>query len=977
MKKRILYIILGVMLLSVKGIGQITFNTSINTVCAGDNSYVLTFNNNTSSTIYFYTEISNAGQNNWSPSQIFVLNPFNPYIFSPFIFISKDFRVTYSTAIDGSGNLISPSTTTIINITVNPLPTITTTGTLSALCYSSNVQSVTQTATLSYTATTYTPTSYSIDWDAPAITAGLLNQSITSASFLSNGGDLSTINIQSSVITGTYNGSLKIANANGCSSTKAISILIKPLPVVIFRVAAALNECQNNEITYTTQEGKTNYQWMVPGIPSTDYIITKGGKDFNDSTLTLKWLKTGSKTIQVNYTDANSCTAENNKIATNTTTVNALPIVAAITGSGNVCVGSAVTLSNSTTGGIWSSTSATFAGINSSGLVTGLSSGTSTITYTLTDLNLCSTTVNKGLTVNPLPTKPTLTSQEICDGTTATITGPSGTYTYTWQVPTGVATSTTKSVSTSKAGTYTLTIMDANSCTSEAGTATVTVNPLPVKPTLTSQAICEGLTATITGPSGTYTYTWQVPTGVATSTTKSVSTSKAGTYTLTITDANSCTSEAGTATVTVNQLPAKPTLTSQAICEGETTSVTMLTPTGTITYTYTWIVPTGVATSTTKTVSTTKAGTYSLTITDANSCTSEVGTGIVTVNTLPAKPTLTSPKICEGETASVTMLTPTGTITYTYTWTVPTGVATSTTKTVSTSKAGTYSLTITDANSCVSEVGTGSVTINPIPTFNILSPSVCSGSQLKITANPLTGASTDYNYTWQVPTGVSNPANVSNFMTTTAGVYTATIKNKITNCESAPLSNTVIFYPLPVAAPIIASANKVIMNKTLNLTAAASGGTSPYIFTWTPNSNYSISGQENAVFNAIKEGKVKIQYQVKDAKNCTVNSADYEITIESEDIILILPNAFTPNGDGNNDIFKIASSNLLGQASFKSFEIYNRNGKLLYRTEKIEAGWDGRSGDFIQDMGIYFVKLVKLDKDGKQVVDTTPFYLLK
>ena len=977
MKKRILYIILGVMLLSVKGIGQITFNTSINTVCAGDNSYVLTFNNNTSSTIYFYTEISNAGQNNWSPSQIFVLNPFNPYIFSPFIFISKDFRVTYSTAIDGSGNLISPSTTTIINITVNPLPTITTTGTLSALCYSSNVQSVTQTATLSYTATTYTPTSYSIDWDAPAITAGLLNQSITSASFLSNGGDLSTINIQSSVITGTYNGSLKIANANGCSSTKAISILIKPLPVVIFRVAAALNECQNNEITYTTQEGKTNYQWMVPGIPSTDYIITKGGKDFNDSTLTLKWLKTGSKTIQVNYTDANSCTAENNKIATNTTTVNALPIVAAITGSGNVCVGSAVTLSNSTTGGIWSSTSATFAGINSSGLVTGLSSGTSTITYTLTDLNLCSTTVNKGLTVNPLPTKPTLTSQEICDGTTATITGPSGTYTYTWQVPTGVATSTTKSVSTSKAGTYTLTIMDANSCTSEAGTATVTVNPLPVKPTLTSQAICEGLTATITGPSGTYTYTWQVPTGVATSTTKSVSTRKAGTYTLTITDANSCTSEAGTATVTVNQLPAKPTLTSQAICEGETTSVTMLTPTGTITYTYTWIVPTGVATSTTKTVSTSKAGTYSLTITDPNTCTSEVGTGIVTVNTLPAKPTLTSPKICEGETASVTMLTPTGTITYTYTWTVPTGVATSTTKTVSTSKAGTYSLTITDANSCVSEVGTGSVTINPIPTFNILSPSVCSGSQLKITANPLTGASTDYNYTWQVPTGVSNPANVSNFMTTTAGVYTATIKNKITNCESAPLSNTVIFYPLPVAAPIIASANKVIMNKTLNLTAAASGGTSPYIFTWTPNSNYSISGQENAVFNAIKEGKVKIQYQVKDAKNCTVNSADYEITIESEDIILILPNAFTPNGDGNNDIFKIASSNLLGQASFKSFEIYNRNGKLLYRTEKIEAGWDGRSGDFIQDMGIYFVKLVKLDKDGKQVVDTTPFYLLK
>jgi gliding motility-associated-like protein len=326
------------------------------------------------------------------------------------------------------------------------------------------------------------------------------------------------------------------------------------------------------------------------------------------------------------------------------------------------------------------------------------------------------------------------------------------------------------------------------------------------------------------------------------------------------------------------------------------------------------------------------------------------------------------------------MLTPTGTITYTYTWTVPTGVATSTTKTVSTSKAGTYSLTITDANSCISEVGTGSVTVNPIPTFNILSPSVCSGSQLKITANPLTGASTDYNYTWQVPTGVANPGNVSNFTTTIAGVYTATIKNKTTACESLSSNAITSFYPLPSAAAIVANNNKVIVNKTLNLTAAASGGKNPYYFTWTPNPtiNYSISGQENAVFTALKEGKVKFKYQVKDANNCEVNSADYEITIESEDIILILPNAFTPNGDGNNDIFKIVSSNMLGKASFRYFEIYNRNGKLMgKRYNNINEGWDGKDKDVIQDMGIYFVKLARLDKDGKQVVDNAQFYLLK
>ena len=270
-------------------------------------------------------------------------------------------------------------------------------------------------------------------------------------------------------------------------------------------------------------------------------------------------------------------------------------------------------------------------------------------------------------------------------------------------------------------------------------------------------------------------------------------------------------------------------------------------------------------------------------------------------------------------------------------------------------------------------------TINPIPTFTISSPSVCLGTPLTIKANPLTGASNDYDYNWQVPNGATIPNNVSNFTTTTAGVYTATIKNKTTNCESAPLNNTAIFYPLPIAAPIVASDNKVIVNKTLNLTAAASGGTSPYIFTWTPNSTmyFSISGQANAVFNAIKEEKVRIQYQVKDANNCVANSADYEITIESEKEILIFPNAFTPNGDGNNDIFKIAAYNLLGQASFLYFEIYDRNGRMMgKRIDNINDGWDGKYKDVIQDMGIYFVKIVKM-KDGKQVVDNAQFYLIK
>ncbi len=1190
----------------------ITFTANgVTTFCSGNSSTKLRVT--TTENIWVQLQYADIGSSTWTnvgfPTEILAGTP---YDLTAYYVSSKQYQITYDFDFTMPAPTLFLST---ITLTVNPLPTITTTGTLSALCYSTNIQS----ATLSYSATTYTPTSYTVDWNASANTAGLSDQTLTLASFSGGAGNLATINIASSVISGTYNGSLIISNSNGCSSSKSISIVIKPLPVVSFDIDAGLNVCQNTEITYTTQSGKTNYQWTPAGSLNTEYVITNGGLGLTNNTVSLKWLTTGPKTMQINYTDVNSCTA----VATTntTTTVNALPSVtitkAETSGTANndaiICIGTTITLSGggastySWTGGIsdgvafspTTTTTYTLTGtdinscsntlsqtvtvnalpsvtitkaetsgtanndatickgatitlsgggastyswtggisdgvafsptmtttykltgtdinscsntlsqtvtVNALPSVTitkaetsgtanndatickgatitlsgggastyswtgGISDGvvfspTTTTTYTLrgTDINSCSNTLSQTVSVNVLPSTPTITSPTICEGQTTNVSMslPAGTYTYTWQVPTGVATSTTKTVSTTKAGTYSLTITDENSCTSEEGTGIVTVNALPAKPTLTSQEICEGATATITGQTGVYTYTWQVPTGVATSTTSTVSTSKAGTYSLTITDANSCTSEVGTATVTVNALPTKPTLTSSTICEGQSTSVTMSLPAGT--YTYTWQVPSGVATSTTNTVSTSKAGTYSLTITDVNSCSSEVGTATVVVHVLPAKPTLTSPTICEGETASITMLTPTGTNTYTYTWTVPTGVASSTTNTVSTSKAGTYSLTITDANSCSSEVGTGTVTVNPLPTltitnpaavcapgtidltastitagstasltytyftnaiatstltntsligtsgtyyikgtsssncsaiksvntiintipsFNVLSPSVCVGAPLTISANPFIGRSSDYDYTWEVPTGVANPGNVSSFTTTTAGVYTATIKNKSTTCESATLNNIVTFYPLPIAATIVATNNKVIANSTLNLTAAATGGTSPYRFTWVPNPSiyYSISGQENAVFTALKEGKVKFKYQVKDANNCEVNSAEYEITIDPADIVLVLPNAFTPNGDGNNDEFKIAATNTLGEKSFVYFEIYNRNGKLLTnKITDIKAGWNGRSLEGImQDMGVYFVKLVKLNNDGQQVVETSPIYLLK
>jgi gliding motility-associated-like protein len=90
----------------------------------------------------------------------------------------------------------------------------------------------------------------------------------------------------------------------------------------------------------------------------------------------------------------------------------------------------------------------------------------------------------------------------------------------------------------------------------------------------------------------------------------------------------------------------------------------------------------------------------------------------------------------------------------------------------------------------------------------------------------------------------------------------------------------------------------------------------------------------------------------------------------------VLPNAFTPNGDTKNTEFKFIVNDP-SKITLRLFQIYNRNGKLMFSTNDISKGWDGRYNGVIQDMGVYFVKY-RIDINGASPsVDTVPFYLLK
>ncbi|NDP20468.1 MAG: hypothetical protein GZ091_05260 [Paludibacter sp.] len=309
------------------------------------------------------------------------------------------------------------------------------------------------------------------------------------------------------------------------------------------------------------------------------------------------------------------------------------------------------------------------------------------------------------------------------------------------------------------------------------------------------------------------TFTWSILSGVSgtdwtlTSTSSNNNTIKVlwktpGTYTLQVieTNSNSCSGGPMTIQVTVNALPTV-TVNSPTVCAGTAATITA-TPGAVGTYNYVWTVPATVTDpGNVANFTSTVAGTYSVVITNtATTCSSASASGTVTVNPLPTV-TVNSPTVCAGTAATITA-TPGAVGTYNYVWTVPPtvtdpGNVANFTSTV----AGTYSVVITNtATTCFSASASGTVTVNPLPTVTVNSPTVCAGTSATITATP--GAVGTYTYVWTVPATVTDPGNVASFTSTLAGTYSVVITNTATTCSSASASGTVTIYAPVNTSPI-------------------------------------------------------------------------------------------------------------------------------------------------------------------------------
>lgn len=577
-----------------------------------------------------------------------------------------------------------------------------------------------------------------------------------------------------------------------------------------FTVTPGNQACTFTDYTYTTQAGMQSYTWGFPGSAGVNYNIISGGTTTSNTT-TVQYLTSGSQTVSLNYLNASGCTSTGP--VSNTITVQATAQIAPLAGTQTVCAGATVNFSTTSTGGTWSSSNNAVATINpNTGVVTGVSAGTATMTYTITNpTTWCPpSTATRTVTVLPSPIVNAGTDVTICSGQPANMNATvnfntSCTHTIIlydsygdgWNGCTatvlvgGVPVLTNIGITGWGAGPVPFTFTASNGAPIQ---VTFTAASWPSEPYFTIQDGAGANLVTNYYPywSGTWNGTASGCPSITPVWTPSASLSNAGilnpvatplattTYTVSATGTNGCIGS-DQVTVNVNQSPANaPIVAPSILCVGNNATVSNPVPNGT------WSSSTPSLMSlngSTGDIVGMSAGTATVayTTTATNGCTTTT-TANIAVEALPVA-TITSSNgnsICQG---SATTLTAPAAASYAWN----TGA---TTPTISVTAGGSYAVTITSAAGCVSNPSAPlALTVNQPPVVNVAlsgPTTFCLGSSVTLTA---TGGSS---YLWN--NGTSTAANTIN----TSGTYfPICTDNNGCSATGAPIVVNVL--PVPAA----------------------------------------------------------------------------------------------------------------------------------------------------------------------------------
>ena len=225
--------------------------------------------------------------------------------------------------------------------------------------------------------------------------------------------------------------------------------------------------------------------------------------------------------------------------------------------------------------------------------------------------------------------------------------------------------------------------------------------------------------------------------------------------------------------------------------------------------------------------------------------------------------------------------------------------------------------------------GNLNLTLVPYPTANAgPDETICYNGRVQ-----LHGSIVGTSFTWSPTSTLDNPASLDPFASpkhTTTYIFSVTAD---AGCPK-PKKDTVVVNVLPQIFPFAGRDTAVIVGQPLQLNA--SGGLH---YSWSPSTGLNRSDIFNplAVYDGSQDS-IRYKVVVRDANDCA-DSAYVTVKVFRTTAQIFVPSAFTPNGDGLNDYFRPIS---VGISHFEYFKVYNRWGQLVYSSNSVEGGWDGK-----------------------------------
>lgn len=718
-----------------------------------------------------------------------------------------------------------------------------------------------------------------------------------------------------------------------------------------FQPFSALNGCDPNGVWNLTIEGVNNdLSLPVGGVDG--WSITFDDPEIsypapftwspttnmtNPTTLAPTVCPTGDITYTLTATDSNMCVTQTDDI-----TITVLPACCQFNFNGTVvtppsCGASDGSINLNITGGSGNFTYNWNGGSTAQDLLM-LPAGTYTVT--VTDVTAgCNkdTTITIGANAFTYTTTPTDPTCGNADGTIDfTVTGGAAPIEYS--IDNGVTFVTTNSFPNQAAGTYNAQIRDANGCL-EITTVTLTQNccnfNITIAPTNPSCGASDGaIDITVTGGSGSFTYDWG-PNG----TTEDLTAIPSGTYNVRVTDAVGMCFKDTSVTLGASGFSYTSALTNPT-CGGNNGQIIITTTGGTAPFTYS--IDNGVTTSGNGTFGTLGAATYNLVVEDATGC------QITSTETLSNDGGIVGSAvavdlICNNDNSGrITLSASGGTTPYTYSI----GSGPQNTAVFNNISAGNYTATIVDASGC--RFDTNLIVNQPdaINTPLIITPPNCSNTcdgSAQVTVSGGTIATTP-TYSWTTSTSTTNVAT-----NLCGGTYTLAVTDD-NGCRKDTVF--IINTPTGVTSDFISTPERTtILNPTITHTENSTNGNA---FTWYVDGF--VEGTNTVLNYTYPDGSAGVYNTclvTTDANGCS-DSICKSIVID-KDLAFYMPNAFTPDNDGSNDVFSLNGLGL-DDVDF-DFEIFNRWGELIWRYSSKAPAWDGSVNGTDAPDGVYIWRL--------------------